>query len=109
MSEKLNPEFGGLTFDEWAKLAKSSPDLFALKRLEVTAEHIASVPEQYRLRLEQLQFRVNGLRAKYGKCPLASAQVLQDEMFASLRCLGGELRELEGLLSSSPEGLRSVK
>lgn len=109
MSEKCNPEFGGLTFEEWAELARSSPAQFELKRLETTAEYIASVPEPYRHSLEQLQFCINGLRAKYRKCPLVSAQVLQNEMLASVQNLAEKLQELEALFASKQTGLRSVK
>lgn len=109
MSEKLNPEFGGLTFDEWVKLAESDPLRFEVKRLEAAVECIASAPESQRRSLEQLQFRINALRVKSRKCPLVSAEILHNEMMMSVQSLAEKLRELEVLLSPQRTGLRSVK
>lgn len=89
-----NPMIGFFTFDEWKDLAKNNPKIFESERRLLIESAINRTEGPRRLRLQQLQFRIDGIRRKYKNNPQYCAQKISDEMYKSLV----SLNEAFGLL-----------
>lgn len=82
MNNKFNPVTGKYTFDEWASLSQNDPKKFELERKKMIDSFIEEAPEENRLELQQLQFKIEGVRRKYKKNALVSTQKVFTEMWS---------------------------
>ena len=69
MSEKAEEK--QLDFNLWMSMAQNDPEKFELMRLEAIDELIESVPEDRRIHLRRLQWRIDRIRERAGT-PLAA-------------------------------------
>ncbi|MBI3562400.1 MAG: DUF3135 domain-containing protein [Gammaproteobacteria bacterium] len=89
-------------FETWMTLAKEDPVRFEALRLETIDEFIAQVPEDKRLQLRRLQWRIDRVRERAGT-PLAACVALSRMMWDSFT----ELRECyQEMLKDEPSLLR---
>lgn len=95
MTDIENPKIGGYSFEELQKLAESDPEKFEQERTRIINSFLETVPEEKRLKLRQLQFRVDGVRRKYIKNGLACTQKMYDEMLISFYELNDVLQSLK--------------
>jgi len=88
-------------FDYWANLAKADPERFERERTSVIKEAIAQAPEGKRHGLEQLQWRIDAVRAG-ASGPLSACIRLNKMMMGSVfdkEGLADSLSNLQGELS----------
>lgn len=98
----MNIESAGLDeiefdFNEWSQLAKNDPEAFEARRKDIIEEELAKAPDEYRQRLEQLQWRIDAERLRH-KHPLASAQCLFHMMWDQVYGSNGLLDALNGMV-----------
>lgn len=67
-------------FEEWAKLAEQDPDRFEARRARTLTAAIERVPEDRRLMLERLQWKVDRVR-ELKHTPLAACVAITDMMW----------------------------
>ena len=106
--DKINPQIGSYSFDYWMELAKRNPTEFEEQRVKEISKVITNAPPESRLRLNQLQFRIDAVRFRYRKNPQVCAQVLYDEMLKSLFSLRDNLNELMSESNSSSKTILKV-
>ena len=66
-------------FDELAELAHSDPDAFEALRRRIIESHIAASPKEQKLKLERMQFRINGVLRRSSN-PVHACILLQGMM-----------------------------
>ena len=88
------------SFDDWAKLAKTSPEDFERKRREVINAEILKAPVDQRNKLRLLQMEVDAVRE--GKTPLAATVAISVMMQQKV----GELKDAWNNLGSQVEELK---
>lgn len=74
MNKTPNPQLETYTFNQWKDLAKNDPDKFESERKKVLDAYVANTPEKGRLKIQQILFRVDGMRRKFRGSGLVSAQ-----------------------------------
>lgn len=67
------------SFDELADLAHADPEAFEALRLRILASHIAASPKEQKLKLERMQFRINGVLRRSSN-PVHACILLQGMM-----------------------------
>ncbi len=83
-------------FDDWAHLAASAPETFEDLRLALIEECIREAPPGRRQRLRQLQWRIEGERAR-SKHPLGACIRISRMMWERVTGPGGLLAYLNAL------------
>ncbi len=83
-------------FEEMATLARKDPDLFEEKRRQLIEQTIEGAAPENRLRLKQLQWRIDRERER-AKTPLAAAIRLHDMLMEMVYGEGGFLEAVETL------------
>lgn len=78
--------------DALSRLARNDPQSFETLRLELIANAIDDAPEPVRLRLRQLQFRIDGIRRR-SRSPLGATVKIQALMWESFLAMNDELQE----------------
>ena len=79
--------------DALTRLARSDPQSFETLRLELIESCIDDAPEPIRLRLRQLQFRIDGIRRR-SRSPLGATVKIHSLMWDSLLEMNDELQKL---------------
>lgn len=79
--------------DALTRLARSDPHSFETLRLELIESCIDDAPEPIRLRLRQLQFRIDGIRRR-SRSPLGATVKINSLMWNSLLEMNDELQKL---------------
>ena len=79
--------------DALTRLARSDPQSFETLRLELIESCIDDAPEPIRLRLRQLQFRIDGIRLR-SRSPLGATVKINSLMWGSLLEMNDELQKL---------------
>jgi len=99
-------------FEELSTLAKTDPQAFEKKRLELIKEAIAHSSEDNRPQLQRLQWRIE-MERKRAKTPLAACIRLNDMLMEMVYGEGGFLEAinilrdiLEGLEKKNPEVIK---
>lgn len=90
-----------IDFDDWSQLAARDPDGFERRRSEVLEEFIQQAPENRRLRLRRLQWRIDRARER-APTPLAACVKISQMMWDSLAGDDGLLEAMEGLRGRPP-------
>ena len=93
-------------FDGWVQLASEDPEAFEQRRRQEISQLISSAPEDSRMRLERLQFRIDGIRRQSGS-HLGGCVAISELMWEKLAGQGGLLESLErlqGLCGGIPAG-----
>ena len=78
--------------DALSRLARNDPQSFETLRLELIANAIDDAPEPVRLRLRQLQFRIDGIRQR-SRSPLGATVKIQALMWESFQAMNDGLQE----------------
>lgn len=73
-----------VNFKELSELAKTDPDAFEEKRLQLIQEHMKTVPEHKRAAMEQLQWRIDGIRRKSAS-PIENCIAIQKNIMELLQ------------------------
>lgn len=79
-------------FDAWSTLARDDPAAFERQRAATLRATIAAAPEEFRQRLEGLQFRLN-LERQRSATPLGACVRLNSLMWAGFHRLRKELND----------------
>lgn len=90
-------------FDDWMTLAQEDPDTFEAMRKRCIDEFINQVPEEKRVRLRGLQWRIDQTR-KINKTPLASCIAISNMMWDSLSKLNHYQQELVAITNHPHSG-----
>lgn len=85
-----------IDFDDWSRLAAQDPEGFEKRRSEVLEDFIRRAPEERRLRLRRLQWRVDRARER-APTPLSACVKISQMMWDSLAGDDGLLDALEAL------------
>ena len=94
-------------FDRWSKLASEDPEAFeALRRTEID-KLISAAPGTMRLKLEQLQFRIDGVRRR-NSTALGCCVAISALMWEKLAGQGGLLEALDTLRFGVPTTERTA-
>mgnify|MGYP000200476368 CR=1 FL=1 len=91
------------SFDELAKLAHSDPEGFEALRRRILESHIAASPEEQKLKLERMQFRINGVLRRSSN-PVHACILLQNMMVENTTRISDALSGLQqglGLLKEA--------
>ena len=80
------------SFPALAKLASDDPQAFEALRSELIEDYISHAPERIRLRLRQIQFRLDGIR-RLSRSPLGNLLKFQALMWDSFLMLDRELQD----------------
>jgi hypothetical protein len=80
-------------FDDWMTLAQEDPDCFEAMRKKCIDDMINQVPEEKRVRLRGLQWKIDQTR-KLNKTPMASCIAISNMMWDSLSKLNHYQQEL---------------
>jgi hypothetical protein len=80
-------------FDDWMNLAQEDPDSFEMMRKKCIDDLINQVPEEKRVRLRGLQWKIDQTR-KLSKTPMASCIAISNMMWDSLAKLNHYQQEL---------------
>lgn len=83
-------------FDDWANLAHQDPEAFEARRAELIEEFLAAQPEERRLRLRRLQWRIDRERER-SRTPLAACIRLSKMMWDSVAGRRGLVESLAAL------------
>lgn len=67
------------SFDELSALALADPEAFEALRLRIVESHIAASPKEQKLKLERMQFRINGVLRRSSN-PVHACILLQGMM-----------------------------
>lgn len=81
-------------FDELAKLAKSDPEAFEALRRELVESHIAHSPDDQKIKLQRMQFRINGV-LKRSSNPIHACVLLQNMLVENTQCMSDALVGLQ--------------
>jgi hypothetical protein len=84
-------------FDHWSFLAKTDPDAFEARRVELIDELIEGLPPQRRHRMRCLQWKIDQVRHRAAN-PMAACIKINEMMWESLLGTGG-LRDIMENLS----------
>lgn len=106
--EKPNPQIGHLSFDQWTVLAQDDPEKFESERNKAIESLISSFPEERRLPVKQMQFRVERIRRKFKDDPFGCAQELFLEMRLSVSKLSVEWKKVSVCAVNACQSLESV-
>ena len=93
MSQSPESDFD---FEEWAALAKTDPQAFEAKRMEMIAGLIAGASPRMQTRLRGLQWRIDTER-RLASNPLASCIHIFNQMWKSVYGEKGLLDALQGV------------
>lgn len=100
------PEFAeqqSFDFEYWSNLAKDDPQGFELRRVALIEAAIARAPEQCRVRLRCLQWKLDTIRAT-SRTPLAACVRMHELMWQGFVGGGGLCEALNAFQSASPRG-----
>lgn len=87
-------------FDEWAQLAKSDPAEFERHRKAVIADAIAAAPAAQQLKLHQLQWKLDAIRAT--NTPLGALLKMQEMMWDSFLNMNDQLQAFAHVFTPPP-------
>jgi hypothetical protein len=90
-------------FEYWSKLAKDDPKGFEVRRAALIEAAIQRAPEQSRVRLRRLQWKLDTIRAT-SRTPLAACVRMQELMWQGFVGGGGLCEALNAFRSDSPAG-----
>ena len=85
-------------FESWSELASTDPEAFEKRRQSEIDKLIDAAPEASKLRLQRLQFRVDGIRRRSGSA-LGGCVAISELMWTEFAGQGGLLESLEQLQS----------
>ncbi|MDH5545842.1 MAG: DUF3135 domain-containing protein [Gammaproteobacteria bacterium] len=80
-------------FDFWARLARRNPERFERLRSQMIAEFLNTAPEEKRIRLQRVQWRVDQAR-KLARNPVDSLNRISRLMWDELMTLNSEQKRL---------------
>ena len=83
-------------FDDWASLALRDPEAFEARRAELIEEFLSEQPEERRMRLRRLQWRIDRERERSGT-PLAACIRISRMMWDSVTGQRGLVQSLAAL------------
>jgi hypothetical protein len=83
-------------FDNWRQLAQEDPEAFEVARTGLVCELIEQAPEEFRQRLEGLQWRIDMVR-RQARTPMAAYLKISNMMWESVLGKNGLVEHLERL------------